>query len=191
MPSRILESPQQITDNVEARVLLIGRADDGPGRGHAVRPLQHLISRLAVGVPELGRFSVDRAELPLAEWVLTTFVEAPLLLGLRDVEIIFEQRDPRSLEHGLEMGNGFEEFLGLGLGAKAHHALDPGTVVPAAIEQHDFTLGRKMGDVALEIPGMLVALARRTERHDSRFPRAQMLNDPLDGSVFARGIAAL
>src|SRR5579864_2474970 len=89
------------------------------------------------------------------------------------------------------MRSGFEEFLGLGLGVKTDYTLDPGTVVPAAIEQHDLALRRKVGDVALEIPRVLVALARRTKRHDPRVARAHMLDDALYGPVFAGGVAAL
>jgi hypothetical protein len=53
----------------------------------------------------------------------------------------------------LELGRLAHEFLVfLGVGAKAHHALDAGAVVPAAVEQHDLAVGGQVLHVALEVP---------------------------------------
>src|SRR6185503_19583457 len=81
-------------------------------------------------------------------------------------------------------------LLGLGLRAKSHHALDAGAVVPAAIKQHDLARGGQIGNVALEIPGAPVALARRPERDYAGFARTQMLDDAFDRPILASGIAS-
>src|SRR5674476_124549 len=47
---------------------------------------------------------------------------------------------------------GAQELLILLLGAEPHDVLDAGAIVPAAIEQHDFTARRQLGDIALKIP---------------------------------------
>ena len=76
------------------------------------------------------------------------------------------------------------------LGAEAHHALDAGAVVPAAVEQHDLAAGRQMRDVALEIPLRALALARRRQRGDAADARVEPLRDALDDAALAGGIAA-
>ena len=49
-------------------------------------------------------------------------------------------------------------------GAKAHHALDAGAVVPAAVEQHDLAGRRQVRHVALEVPLRALAVVRRRQR---------------------------
>jgi hypothetical protein len=45
--------------------------------------------------------------------------------------------------------------------------------------------------VALEVPLRLLAVRRGPERDDARAARIERLDDPLDGSALARGVAAL
>src|SRR5438128_361720 len=77
------------------------------------------------------------------------------------------------------------------LRAEAHHALDAGAVVPAAVEQHDLAAGRQMRHIALEIPLRALALARRRKCCDPADARIEALGDALDDAAFAGGIAAL
>ena len=51
----------------------------------------------------------------------------------------------------LELGAEHEEAAVLRFGAEAHHIFDPGPVVPAAVEDHDFARGRKMRHIALQV----------------------------------------
>ena len=78
--------------------------------------------------------------------------EAELLLLVGDREPVLDQDDARAHQHPFELGNGTEELLVLLVGAKAHHPLDAGAVVPAAVEQDDFAAGGQMRHVALEVP---------------------------------------
>ena len=48
-----------------------------------------------------------------------------------------------------------------------------------------------MRDVALEVPLSLLAFSRRAERNDRRAARVEGLNDPLDRSALAGGVASL
>ena len=87
-------------------------------------------------------------------------------------------------------GTDAEELLDSSVGAEAHHALDAGAVVPAAVEQHDLAAGRQMRDVALEIPLRALALARRRQRRDAADARIEPLGDALDDAALAGGVAA-
>src|SRR5262249_37181257 len=88
-------------------------------------------------------------------------------------------------------GNGVEELLQLLRRAEAHHPLDAGAVVPAAIKQNDLAAGRKMRDVTLEVPLRALALARRRQGGDAADARIEPLGDALDDAALAGGIAAL
>src|SRR4029453_17886805 len=122
-----------------------------------VRRGQHPLPRFGVGVVERTRLGIDRRQFPSAQRVVEPVGEALFLLLLVAAQPIFVEIDAVVDQLLLEIGHGLQEgghLLGV---AEAHDCLDPGAVVPAAVEQADFTLGREMLDVALEIP--LVALA--------------------------------
>ena len=101
------------------------------------------------------------------------------------IRMIPERTSMRS-NSGTERKNSFD----LVFGAEAHHALDAGAVVPAAVEQHDLAAGRQMRDVALEIPLRALALVRRRQRGDAADARIEPLGDALDDAALAGGIAA-
>ena len=69
-----------------------------------------------------------------------------------DGEPVLDEHDAGANEHPLELRAGAQELLVLVVGAEAHHALDAGAVVPAAVEQDDLAGGRQVRDVALEVP---------------------------------------
>ena len=75
--------------------------------------------------------------------------------------------------------------------AEAHHPLDAGAVVPAAVEQHDLAGRRQVRDVALEVPLRALALVRRRQRDDAADARIEALRDALDDAALAGRIAAL
>ena len=77
------------------------------------------------------------------------------------------------------------------VGAEAHHALDAGAVVPAAVEQHDLAAGGQVRHVALEVPLRALALVRRRQRRDAADARVQALRDALDHAALAGGVAPL
>jgi hypothetical protein len=75
--------------------------------------------------------------------------------------------------------------------AETHHPLDPGAVVPAAIEDHDFAGRREMAEVALDVHLALLTLGRRGERDDAKHARAHALGDRFDRPAFSGAIAPL
>src|SRR5262245_1124145 len=86
-----------------------------------------------------------------------------LLLLIGDREPIFDQHDARADQYPLELRPGAEEFLDIVLRAETHDPLDASPVVPAAVEQDDFSAGGQMRHISLEIPLRAFALARRRE----------------------------
>src|SRR5258708_13263296 len=111
------------------RVLVVG-ADDMPRRERIVAAGEHRVARPAVVLPMLDRRLVDRADLPLLERIRAAVLQTFLLLVFADVEIIFEELDPRPFEQPLEGRHRLEKLLVLLLGAKPHHPLTPAPVVP-------------------------------------------------------------
>jgi hypothetical protein len=76
-------------------------------------------------------------------------------------------------------------------GAEAHHSLDAGAVVPAAVEDHDLAAGWQMGHVPLNIHLRFFALRRRRQRNHAEHARADALGDRLDRAAFACAVASL
>jgi hypothetical protein len=60
-----------------------------------------------------------------------------LLFGTH-LQPILQENDPGIEDDLLEYGHYLQEMFGPVLGAKAHDPLDTGTVVSAAVEDHDF-----------------------------------------------------
>src|SRR5262249_18327000 len=107
-----------------------------------------------------------------------------------DFEPVLDEDDAR-VDHGLlDRRRLLQESLNLiGCGV-AHHALYTRTVVPTAIEDHDFTGSRKVADVALHIHLRLLALSRRRQRDDAKHSRAHALGNRLDRAALARGVSS-
>ena len=82
---------------------------------------------------------------------------------------------PHSMISRLERGASSQEALRLLLGAEAHHPLDAGAIVPAAVEDHDLARRRQVRHVALDVHLGLLAVGRCRQRDDAEDPRA----DPL------------
>ena len=117
-------------------------------------------------------------------------LEALLLHRLIAAQPIFEKHHAVVDQLPFELRRGIEEILRLVGRAKAHHLLDAGAVVPAAIEQHDFAARRQVLDVALEIPLRALALARVRQRDDAALPRVEQASEHVDGAALAGRIAA-
>src|SRR6185295_19934103 len=91
----------------------------------------------------------------------------------------------------LELRTELEEALVLLLGAEAHHVLDAGAVVPAAIEDDDLAAGWKLLDVALHEDLRLLAVGGSRQRHDAKDARAHALGDGFDGAALPRAVTTL
>src|SRR6185503_18344734 len=119
----------------------------------------------------LPRLDIDRRQLPPLHRVVEPVLEPPLLDLLVAAQPIFEEQDSIVDQMPFEVRGTVEEFLNLLRRRKAHHPLDAGAIVPAAVEQNDFALGRKMLGVALEIPLRPLALAWAGKGHDAALAR--------------------
>src|SRR6266404_3676002 len=179
------ELRQEMGDAIEPGALLVVGIDDEPRRLLAVGVLQHQILGARILDPVLARFEVHRAQLPALDRVAHALGEALFLLPVIHREPVLDQVDSRADQHLLELRASAEEFAILLVGAEAHHPLDPGAVVPAAVEQDHLAARRQMGDVALKVPLSALLLGRRAERHDAADARVEALADPLDDAALA------
>src|SRR5579872_58864 len=152
---------------------------------------EHFVARQAVISPVRERHLVDRAHLPLLQRIDAARFEPLLLLGLGDIEIEFEKLNSGAFQHLLEDRDHLHEFLILALATETHDPLDPGAVVPGAIEEDHFLRRWKIGDIALEIPGAAIPIRGDAQGHHAGIARAQMLDDALDRPILACPVAAL
>src|SRR5260221_763873 len=154
-------------DTIESGPFLVIGVNDGPGGFLAVGVRKHHVLGSGILHPTLARFHVHRAELPAFRGIFDALLETPLLLLVVDRKPILYEIDSRAHQHLFENWTGTKELLIFVLIAKLHDALNPGPVVPTAIEQNDFAPRRKLGDVALEIPLAAFTTCRRAECHDA------------------------
>ena len=151
----------------------------------------HVVLGAGVVLPPLDRLDVGRRQLPAPHRVGQPGLEARLLLGVAHREPVLVQPDAVLDEHPLEDRALAQEPLVLLGGAVAEHPLDPGAVVPAAVEDDDLAGGGQVLDVALEVPPGALPLGRCRERDDPGLARVEVLGDPLDRRALAGGVAAL
>ena len=156
-----------------------------------MRALQHDFLGPGVVFPAAPGFQIHRAQLPLLERIVDAPQEAHMLLLIRDREPVLDEVNTGAHQHAFEIRHGPEKlFVFLGR-TEAHHLLDPGAVVPAAVEADDFAGCRQVGRIALEVPlGALALIGGRQGDHTAD-AGIEPLGDPLDRPALARGIAAL
>ena len=118
--------------------------------------------------------------------------QPPGLLVGADLEPVLDQ-DDAGVDHRLLDGRAPARGTGSpALGrAEAHHPLDAGAVVPAAVEDDHLAGRREVRHVALDVHLGLLPLGRRGQRHDPEHPGAHPLDDPLDRAALAGGVPAL
>src|SRR5206468_3815602 len=110
---------------------------------------EHLISCARILVPATIGLEVHRAELPLLERIVDPRFEALILFLLVDLEPQLDEDHARIDEPALKDRRALQELLDVALFSVAHHALNPGAIVPTAVEDHDFACRWKMLDIAL------------------------------------------
>ncbi len=96
-------------------------------------------------------------------------MEASLLLLFADLEPEFYEDDSGIDDVFFDLRRQFQKSLISFLADKSHHMFDTGAVVPAAVEDHDFSGRRKMLDVALEKQLALLPLGRRGQGNDPEY----------------------
>src|SRR6185369_15021040 len=105
-------------------------------------------------------------------------------------EPVFDEDDAGIHDRLLDPRNRLQELLRLLVRAEAHHPLDAGAVVPAAVEDHDLARRREVRQVALDIHLALFTLGRSGQRDYAEHARAHALGDGLDRAALAGAVAS-
>src|SRR4029078_10907857 len=157
----VWDAVEQMTDEIQPRAPLVVGGDDVPGRRWRVGGPHYAIVGRRVVPPAPHRFSVHRAQLPVFHRVLDPrFKPAPLLV-LADIEKVLAQDDAVVDDHlPLDCGDHRQEPLVTLIGDKAHHPLDPGPVVPRAVEEDDLARCWELREIALDIDLALLTIGR-------------------------------
>ncbi len=145
---------------VQPGAFLVVRFHHRPGSVGGVGVEEHRFFRLGVIVPLVEGSEVDGRELPLLQWVGLAGVKAAALFLSGDGEPALEEPNAIAHQHAFEARALAHEFQMLVRGAETHDPLHVRAVVSGAVEQHDFTGGGQVLDIALEIPLGLLALGR-------------------------------
>ena len=182
---------EQIAEQGQPADRLVVEVDQCPRRPVGMGRGKHLLPRFSVSVIASARFDIDRRQLPPPPRVVEAVGEAFFLMVLVDAQPIFEQQQPVLDQVSFEFGGRTEEGVGLILAAITHHFFDPGTVVPAAVEQGDLALRREMLGVTLEIPLPLLALRRSGQSDHLALARVQGAREHIDRPALARSVASL
>ena len=112
---------------------------------------EHLVLGLRILDPTRARLQIHRAQLPVLGRVVDALPEASFLLVVADREPVLDQDNAATGQHALELRATAQELAVFVRGAEAHHLLDPGTVIPAAIHEDHFAGCRQVQHVALEL----------------------------------------
>src|SRR6185369_12427790 len=90
-----------------------------------------------------------------------------------------------------DLGAEIQEPFALALAAEAHHVLDAGAVVPAAIEDDDLAGRGEVRHVALHVDLSLFAIGGSGQGGDAKDARTQPLGERPDRTAFAGAVTAL
>src|SRR5580704_18447276 len=180
---------QNMSERIQPRPPLIVGMHDIPRRPRGVGREEHLVACPRVVEPAGIRFEIHVGQLPDLAPVVDAPLQAPRLLFGADLQPILQQNDPGIDDDLLEYGHHFQEAFGLLLGAEPHHTLDPGSVVPAAVEDHDLPCRRQMWNVSLGVHLRLFALGRRGKRDHPENAWANPLGHGFDRAALAGAVA--
>src|SRR5215468_6376829 len=111
-----------------------------------------------------------------------------MLFFFRYFEPVLQQDDALADQKTLEGWTVPKKLLVLFLGTKAHYVFNSGTVIPAPIEDDDFTSRWQLFNVALRMELGLLPFGRRGEGYHAKDARTHALHDALDHSAFAGSI---
>src|SRR5262249_27362720 len=129
-------------------------------------------------------------ELPLPDGIVDARLESPFLFLVAHLEPELDQLRSAFDDMLFEIRRELEEALVLVIAAEAHHTLDPGAVVPAAIKDDDLPAGRKMLHVALNEHLTLLTVGRRRQGDDAEDARAHLFGERANRAALSRAIAA-
>src|SRR5271165_4952329 len=179
---------KEMVDAIESGLLLVDRVHHPPGGLGGVGALEHDFLGLSVILPAATRFEIHWAEFPLFERIMYAAGKSKLLFVVGDGKPILDKLNAGTDQHFFELRHRTEELFILIVGAKAHYALDAGTIIPAAVEEHHLTSSGKVRRVALEIPLRALAIVRSGQRRDPADARIKSLGNTLYHATLARGV---
>ena len=152
---------------------------------------EHILGSLVVLVPFAAVTPILVVDLPMLVWVGLALLEALQLLGLRNMEVEFDENgaviNERSL-HLVDLGIG---TLPLGVRGKSLDPLHQHASVPGAVKDGDFSIG---GKAVPESPEVVMAILLRRGllgRINAYKTGIKKLQRPLDGTALTGGIRAL
>ena len=113
-----------------------------------------------------------------------------MLFLFRYFQPVLQEDDALADQKRLERWTVSEELSVLFLSTKAHHVLYTGAVIPAPVEDDDFTSGGQLFNVALSMELRLLPLGRRGEGDQAKDARADTLHNALNYAAFAGSISS-
>ena len=180
---------QQVADHRQAAAALVVEVHQRPRRLLGVRGLQHGVAGSGVVGVFLAGLQVNGTQLPALQRVGQAFCKAFFLLRLVHREPVLEEQHAVVDEHLLEHRRLLQEGVGLGFTAVAHDPFNAGTVVPAAVQQHDFAGRRQMRHITLKVPLRALSVGGLGQRHHAALARVQRFCNGRNDAAFAGRVA--
>ena len=113
-----------------------------------------------------------------------------MLFLFRYFQPVLQQDDALADQKSLKRWTVPEKLPVLFFGTKTHHVLNTGAVVPAPVEDGDFTSGGEFFNVALRMELCLLPLGWRREGGHAEDSRADALHDALDEAAFSGSVSS-
>src|SRR5215831_3741408 len=118
---------------------------------HAVSLALNISSGARIVMPAPVGLEIHRREFPRLAAVVDAVLEPPALFLGADLEPVLQQNGVGLDHEVLKLGDDLQKTLGLLFRAETHDALDTGAVVPAAIEDRDFSRRREVRYITLKV----------------------------------------
>src|SRR6516165_316500 len=179
---------KQMVYDVQPHLPLVIRVRNEPGCPRGIRRHEHFIARARVVIPTLKRLQIHLGELPGLSLVVNSRFEPLFLLFGTHLEPIFQQDDARVDDRSFHIRNDAKKAFGFFFTAKAHDALHASAIVPAAVEDRDFSPRRQVRQVSLDIHLRFLALGRGRKRDHAEYPRAHSGGDSFNRTPLASTI---
>src|SRR5690348_17649002 len=108
---------------------------------------EHEVARPRVVVPPPERLQIHWTEFPLPNGIINASAETPFLLLLSNLQPNLDKARSALNDKLLYDGTKRKKSLVLFVSTESHDIFDACSIVPASIEDHDFSSRRKMLDV--------------------------------------------
>src|SRR5260221_1026388 len=175
---------------VQSRTPFVIRLNDIPWGFWSVRRREHRVTCSRIIIPAAMRLQIHRAKLPDVARIIDARGEPARLFVLAYLNPILNQGKAR-VDDILFPGRTYlKESIIFFVRTKSHHSLHAGSVIPAPVENDNFTRRRKMFEIALKIYLGALPLGRSRESNHPKYPMAHPLSDSLDSPTFPGRVSA-